>query len=256
MDIDQEEQELPKQTNVRELSREAAKELRRFIEDSLSRRDLRPGDKLPNERELATRFKTGRNTIRRTLIEFEKDGLIERTVGRGTFVRAEPLVSSALFGSGFDNLGGVIAKSASPLDLMEFRIAVEPDIAAYSVGRAAMADIEKMQAAIDASRTAKSLQEFEDLDDALHRAIAASSRNPLFVSASNLISAVRTQPEWGGVKKRTLSATLRELHTKEHVAIVEAIRQRDAAAAREAMRKHLVNVQAMMFPPGSQKTAE
>lgn len=243
---------MPKQANVRDKSREAAKELRRFIEDGLARRNLRPGDKIPNERELAIRFKTGRNTVRRTLIEFEKEGRIERTVGRGTFVRAEPLLS-AVPGNGFDGQGGLVARNASPLDLMEFRIALEPDITAYAVGRATSADIEKMQAAIDHSRVAKSLQEFEDLDDTLHRAIAAASRNSLFVRASNLISEVRMQAEWGGLKKRTLSAALRELHTKEHVAIVEAIRQRDASSAREAMRKHLVNVRAMMFPAGAEK---
>lgn len=240
---------MPKQANIRERSREAAKELRRYIETGLTNRTLRPGDKLSNERELALKFKIGRNTVRKTLMELEKNGTLERAVGRGTFVRPRPTLMAG-FGL-LDSLGSEsVAKSVSPLDLMEFRIALEPHIAHHAVGRAASADIEKMQAAIDASRRANSLQEFEDLDDELHRAIAASCRNLLFVSASNLISAVRMQPEWGGLKKRTLTATLRKLHTAEHVTIVDAIRLRDAAAAHEAMRQHLVNVRDMMFAAG------
>jgi DNA-binding FadR family transcriptional regulator len=235
--------------NIRDRSREASRELRRFVEDGLARREFRAGDKLPNERKLAVKFRTGRNTVRKTLVELEKEGKIERTVGRGTFVRPAPLVAAPLGVASVDGIGSdVVARSASPLDLMQFRLALEPDIAAYSVERAGSADIERMQTAIDTSRSVKSLQEFEDLDDELHRTIAASCRNPLFLAAATLITAVRTQAKWGGLKKCTLTDQLRGVHTAEHVIIVDAIRRRDAGAAHEAMRQHLVNVSNMMFP--------
>lgn len=236
--------------NVRDRARDAAREIRRYIETGINQQEFRGGDKLPNERDLAAQFKTGRNTVRKALIALEHEGRIERTVGRGTFVKA---------GNAFDlqRLGGKvqgaadtkqISKSASPQDLMEFRLALEPDVVAICVERASTSDIERMEAIVKASRAAIPLRQFEALDDDLHRAMVEACRNALFMAAANLVSAVRAEAEWGNIKKRALTDDLRRLHTREHVAIVAAIRRRDAAEASEAMRRHLLSVRNMMFP--------
>lgn len=232
--------------NIRDRSREAAKEIRRFIEEGIASRSLHPGDKLPNERDLAVTYGIGRNTVRKILVELEQEGKIERSVGRGTFVRTRSGPAGGATSEAA--LATAVSRSASPLDLMEFRLAIEPSITEHAVQRATSADIERMQAAIDRSRRAKSLQEFEDCDDELHRAIAVASRNSLYLTAAEIITAVRAQAEWGTLKKRTLTEDLRKLHTTEHVQIVDAIRRRDGRAAREAMALHLVNVRKMMFP--------
>src|SRR5690606_5237424 len=101
----------------------------------------------------------------------EQEGRIERTVGRGTFIKA---LSPGSRGFAVEDgwLGkSLISRAASPFDLMEFRVALEPSVAAAAVERAGTADIEGMQALIDTSRTAGTLGEFEDLDDQLHRKI-------------------------------------------------------------------------------------
>jgi DNA-binding FadR family transcriptional regulator len=230
--------------NVRDRSREAAKEIRRFIEKGIIDNTLAPGDKLPTERDLAIRYRAGRNTIRKTLVALENEGKIERSVGRGTFIKGSATRPSLGFFGFEDALTDVpISKSASPLDLME-----EPSIARLAVERASSADIEAMQRAIDRSRKAGSLQEFEDCDGALHKTIAMSCRNPLFLAVTDLIINVRTEAEWGNLKKRTLTPELRILHTEEHVEIVDAIRRRDGGLAYAAMEKHLRNVKNMMFP--------
>ncbi|MBD9541436.1 FadR family transcriptional regulator [Ensifer sp. ENS04] len=236
-----------REENVRIRSREAAKQLRQYVEEAVGRGELKPGDKLPNERELATRFNTGRNTVRKALVALEKEGKIERAVGSGTFIKAQPANPTG-FATQEGWLGrGAISRAASPFDLMEFRLALEPSVAAAAVERAGTADIDIMQALVDASRTAGSLGEFEDLDDQLHRTIACSCRNPLFLSAAELITAVRTQAEWGVLKRKTLTDEMRLHHTQEHQQIVDAIRRRDAKAARAAMAEHLTNVRRMML---------
>ena len=53
------------------------------------------GDQLPAERELAERFDTARSTIRKVLLNLETEGLIERRVGSGTFVRCDDMSMSA-----------------------------------------------------------------------------------------------------------------------------------------------------------------
>ncbi len=235
--------------NVRDRSKESAREIRHFIEVGISKQTLKPGDKLPTEREIASRFTAARNTVRKTLDRLEQDGLIIREVGRGTFVSGKPLVQ-ALSGGSLSlssHLDLDLVRQTSPRDLMEFRLSLEPSIAELSVARASGADIEQMQAAIDQSCVAKDLQQFENCDDALHKAIAASTRNPLFSAFSVIVTEIRNQGDWGALKKKTLTDKMRDVHTVEHRAIVDGIRRRDSVAAFAAMRIHLQNVKSMMF---------
>src|SRR5260221_12806954 len=185
--------------NVRDRSKEAAREIRRFIEVGISKQTLKPGDRLPTEREIASRFMAARNTVRKTLDGLEQEGIIIREVGRGTFVSGKLSVHAAA-GLGVplsSNLDLDLVRQTSPRDLMEFRLSLEPSIAELSVVRASGADIEQMQAAVDQSRVAKNLQQFEDCDDALHNAIAASTRNPLFSAFAVIVTEIRNQGDWG-----------------------------------------------------------
>jgi DNA-binding FadR family transcriptional regulator len=237
--------------NMRDRAQAAMREIRRYIEGGISKQSFRPGEKLPTEREIANQFGTGRNTVRKMLEILEKEGAIVREIGRGTFVKdvltPAAAVKAAVPGLsvGFESMD--IAQTASPSDLMEFRLSLEPYVAELSVERANGADIAQMQKAIDQSRVAKSLQQFEDCDDLLHHTIAISTRNPLFAAFAALVTRIRHQGDWGALKKRTLTDKMREVHTAEHVRIVDAIRRRNAHGARAAMEAHLQSVQTMMF---------
>jgi DNA-binding FadR family transcriptional regulator len=237
--------------NMRDRAQAAMREIRRYIEGGITKHSFKPGAKLPTEREIANQFGTGRNTVRKMLEILEKEGTIVREIGRGTFVKdvLTPVaaVKAAVPGlaAGFEGID--IAQTASPRDLMEFRLSLEPFIAELSVERANGADIAQMQKAIDQSRVAKSLQQFEDCDDLLHHTIAISTRNPLFAAFAAIVTRIRHQGDWGALKKRTLTERMREVHTVEHVRIVDAIRRRNAPGARDAMKAHLLSVQTMMF---------
>jgi DNA-binding FadR family transcriptional regulator len=237
--------------NMRDRAQAAMREIRRYIEGGINKQSFRPGEKLPTEREIANQFGTGRNTVRKMLEILEKEGAIVREIGRGTFVKdvltPAAAVKAAVPGLsvGFESMD--IAQTASPRDLMEFRLSLEPYVAELSVERANGADIAQMQKAIDQSRVAKSLQQFEDCDDLLHHTIAISTRNPLFAAFAALVTRIRHQGDWGALKKRTLTDKMREVHTSEHVRIVDAIRRRNAHGARAAMEAHLQSVQTMMF---------
>ena len=226
--------------------------IRRYIEAGINTQSFKPGEKLPTERQIALQFKTGRNTVRKILDVLEREGAIMREIGRGTFVKGVLTPGAAIMPS----VPGALAKTlheldltqtASPRDLMEFRLSLEPFIAELSVERANSADIAQMRRAIDQSRGAKSLQQFEDCDDMLHHTIAISTRNPLFAAFAAIVTRIRLQGDWGALKKRTLTLKMREVHTAEHVRIVDAIRRRDGNAAHSAMKLHLQSVQAMMF---------
>jgi DNA-binding FadR family transcriptional regulator len=238
--------------NLRDRAQVAMREIRRYIESGISKQSFKPGDKLPTERTIATQFRTGRNTVRKTFELLEKEGAIVREIGRGTFVKDALMTPGAAVQAAVPGLagrlGGIdIAQTASPRDLMEFRLSLEPFVAELSVERANGADIAQMQKAIDQSRIARSLQQFEDCDDLLHHTIAISTRNPLFAAFAAIVTRIRHQGDWGELKKRTLTDKMREVHTVEHVRIVDAIRRRNAPGAHSAMKAHLLSVRAMMF---------
>ncbi len=65
-----------------------------FIENSIRTDKLRPGDKLPPERELAEQLGTARGTIKKAYEELERKSLIEAAQGRGSFVSAGPVPSA------------------------------------------------------------------------------------------------------------------------------------------------------------------
>ena len=179
--------------NVRDRSKEAGREIRHFIEAGISKQTLKPGDKLPTEREIASRFMAARNTVRKTLDSLEQEGIIIREVGRGTFVSGKPLVQAL-------SVREPVILLASRSGSRSTDQPARPDGVSALAGtvdcrtlgsRASGADIGQMQAAIDQSRVAKSLQQFEDCDDALHKAIAASTRNPLFSAFAVIVTEIR-----------------------------------------------------------------
>jgi DNA-binding FadR family transcriptional regulator len=237
--------------NLRDQAHVAMQEIRRYIESGINTQSFRPGEKLPTERQIALQFKTGRNTVRKIFDALEQEGAIIREIGRGTFVKGALTPGAAIKASVPGSTAGLneydLTQTASPRDLMEFRLSLEPFIAELAVERANSTDIAQMQRAVDQSRVAKSLQQFEDCDDMLHHSIAISTRNPLFAAFAAIVTKIRHQGDWGALKKRTLTMKMREMHTAEHVRIVDAIRRRDAGAAYSAMKNHLQSVQTMMF---------
>jgi DNA-binding FadR family transcriptional regulator len=247
----------PRSGNIRHQSREASEEIRRYVVEGIAEDRLKPGDRLPTERELAAQFRAARNTVRRALTALEEEGKIERHVGRGTFVTGLTSIGSRWLTSGGtlpplalnDNAinGAGLARLASPLDVVELREAWEPKTAALAALRATPAEIERMQDLVESSRVISALQEFEELDGELHQAIALSTRNPLFIAVAAMVTAVREQAEWAQLKRLSVTKELRHGVLNEHMAIVEAIRQRTPAVASEAMTAHLVTVRRTMF---------
>ena len=241
--------------NLRDRSREVANSLKRYVVTRITTGQLQPGDKIPTERELVEMFGGGRSTVRKALLELEQDDIVVRQVGRGTFVKETRSASAAapvanglasLSASSFGELPSV-ARLASPLDVMELRSMLEPQVVELAVNRASPAEIETMYECLEQARNSKTLEDFEHWDDMLHRSFAAASRNPLFVAVYAMIGTVRLGAAWGEMKRRTLNDELKQRHFDEHVRIVDAVRDRDAAAARREMQHHLDHIRRNMF---------
>ena len=141
-----------------------AKLVRAFIQEG----GFAPGAKLPPERQLTEELGLSRATLRKALDVLEREGLIWRHVGRGTFIAEE--------GSGVSSEPVVeLGRKLTPFRMMRARIALEPAIAREAAVNASGEDLMAMEAAQQAAFAADSWAEYEAQDDVLHHAIAAAT---------------------------------------------------------------------------------
>lgn len=220
---------------------DAAGQLRDTILENLRNRQWRPGHRIPTERALGEQFGLSRSTVRRVLQDFKRQRLITQTVGSGTYV--SDLVQEALSVL----TPGAPAVSTSPAELMNARLALEPALIDMVIGAATSADFARMDECNDRAEAATTLEDFEHWDGALHEAIAAAAHNSFIVGVFRLMNEVRSQAEWGVLKRQSATPERRVEYQREHRALVAALRQRDAATARALCVGHLVHVRRNML---------
>jgi GntR family transcriptional regulator, transcriptional repressor for pyruvate dehydrogenase complex len=203
------------------------------IADLIMKRVWKPGDCIPPEKELAARFAVGRSTIREAIKSLVILGVIEARAGDGSYIRE---ATSDLLSGAFQ--WGSLLTEQNLGDLVDMRVLLEVECA----GRAAVvgdpAIVTNLLRIVERMSTERDHPEpFMKLDNEFHIAIAAASRNPLYLSLSRMIqSLVAVWYEHTFQIERTKAATL-----KEHLAIATAIEAQDESAAREAMRQHLLH---------------
>ena len=152
------------------------------VEKIILSRKLKPGDKLPPERELQEKYRTGRGTVREALRALEQKGLIDIKKGArgGAFVKE---IDSEHVS---ETLALLIRHSRiSMKHLAEFREVVETATAAYAGERATSEDIKKMKNLLEeGAGLLKSdedeLDKFYQWELNMHRELARISRNPVF----------------------------------------------------------------------------
>lgn len=223
------------------LRSEGAKALTHYLYEAMSTGQLRAGVKLPPERELSQQFNTSRGTVRRVLAEFRDRGLIAQTLGSGTFVLddAEALRVSSH--------GDELCTPVSPAELMEARRLIEPLMPTLIARHATAADFAAMQACLDQSEAAQTIEDFEHWDGELHKAFAVATHNAFFMQILELTNRAREQGEWGRLKRNSLTPQRRQEYEHQHRAIVEALRDRDAAKACALLTQHLDQIQRNLF---------
>jgi DNA-binding FadR family transcriptional regulator len=187
------------------------------------------GEKLPAERQLASAFGASRTTIRTALDQLEVERLVNRRVGSGTFVnfRAQ--------GDAED-----IAEETSPLELIEVRLGIEPNMVRLAVMNATARDIERLAGVMGRmEQTSTDTESFTLWDEEFHQAIADATRNPLMVWVYRQINKVRTHRQWNAMKDKVLTPERIAEYNAQHAALYEAIRTRDVDAAVAIVTNHL-----------------
>ncbi|HEY4203595.1 MAG TPA: FCD domain-containing protein [Xanthobacteraceae bacterium] len=206
-------------------------EFRRAIDS----RRWSPGQRIPTERSLSLEFGLARNTIRRALKVLEDEGKIVRDVGRGTFVAEHGRAS------GRDDLANRI-ENASPVEIMEVRLMIEPQAAELAATRANGAELDAMAECLKRSEAVKSIADFEMWDGLFHQALVASCHNQLLIDIYDAINAVRRKADWAKLKQRVMTDERRQATQDQHRHLMTALRARDSASASAEMTRHLQEV--------------
>ena len=218
----------------------AARKLSRGLFEQLAEQiksgRLAPGARLPTEVELTRAARVSRTVVREAVAALRAEGLVVTRQGVGAFVSAMP--QQAPFRIDPERMQSL----DEILGVMELRLGVEIESAGLAAERASRAQVRAIGAALEAiDRAAGEGESAVDEDLALHRAIAEATGNPQFARFLQFVGrhliprrTVSGLPESMGGQRAYLGVI-----QEEHRRIYEAIRDRDARAAREAMRRHL-----------------
>jgi GntR family transcriptional repressor for pyruvate dehydrogenase complex len=200
---------------------------------------LRPGDRLPPERDLQARFGVGRPAVREALITLQRSGLIE--IGNGAPARvAMPTAQGVVAGM----MPAVLQMLQTPTGQRHFqdvRLFVESGLARRAAASVTNDDIKQLEDALNENGTAIGQREkFIETDVAFHLTIASFTRNPVFIALHDAMSTWLRQ-------QREISLDVpdqEQIAFAAHRKIFEAIAARDADAAEAAMAEHIVQLTA------------
>ena len=189
-----------------------------------------PGEKLPNEGELAGQLGVSRATLREALRELTAQGVLEVRRGKGTFV--SPQVGQ-IQDFGF---GGLARVRGQLRDLFELRCMFEPRAAALACRRATeeeLSDLLEKGAAVE--ERIRAGEDRTQTDLAFHTAIVRCTHNEFLLRLLPIISqAVETAISDGGHGEELAQVTLRD-----HALLLEFFRKRDGEGAEHAMAIHM-----------------
>ncbi|MBN7784233.1 FadR family transcriptional regulator [Ponticoccus gilvus] len=216
------------------------------LRDYCAAEAIGPGGQLPPERDLARRLGCSRETLRKALAELERAGDLWRHVGQGTFLGSRPL--------GHPVREAILVQGASPLQLMQARLTLEPSVAAEAAMLATPASLAYLSGLVDQGRRARTRSDCERLDTAFHRGIAEVTGNPILLGLLDYLAGVRRHAAWQrewDITYRALGVdAFTERHSQQHEEVVTCIRRGAAIEASDAMRRHLETIFSAMQGAG------
>ena len=202
---------------------------------SLLSKQLKPGDKLPTESELAHTLKVGRNSVREAIKMLSSLGAIEIRRGVGTFISTSlnasvlhPLIMSLVYRLG------------TSMELWELRVLVEAGVVELAIQKASPEDLlgleqanERIRHALDSDRLDTGL--VRDLDLAFHRCLLHATKNPLLAELGEAIYHLF----FGSIEKSIAGDPASAY--QNHQLIIDAIKNKRSDEARHLVTRSLAH---------------
>jgi GntR family transcriptional regulator, transcriptional repressor for pyruvate dehydrogenase complex len=200
---------------------------------------LKPGDRLPSERELAVKLGMGRSSLRDAIRTLEVMGILEPRQGHGTVVR-EPSAEALVV-----PLTNVLMRKREMIaELLDVRRMIEPALAARAAKNATPEEIAQLEEIlkrqeVKVRRGEPAIEE----DDEFHYAIARAARNGVVLKVLDVLMDLLRES-----RARSLQVPGRKNKSYAgHRRVLSAIRRRDGAAAESAVRKHLQEIEQIVM---------
>lgn len=213
------------------LSDRVAKDLLGQIRDG----GIVPGEKLPTEASLASRFGVSRTVVREALSRLKSVGLVDSRQGSGVYVRQGVPAALDFEADWADSRQAVI-------QMVEVRRALEAEVAAMAAARRQPADLIRLhQALADIDDAAHQGRNGVDEDLVFHRAIGEAAGNPFLIRTldylQQLLHGTIQVTRANEARRSDFAHQVRQ----EHQAIVRAIEAADPRRARQAAARHMDN---------------
>jgi len=198
------------------------------MEQLINEGEYPPGGRLPPERELAERFGVSRPTIREAIIALEARNRVRVRTGSGVY-----LLDAKSGHNGIDH-------SITPFELAEARALIEGEAAALAATMITDDQLDELEAALQemADESVDGKLTSELADQKFHKIISESTQNKMLMSVINNLWHQRDHSP--GIRKahQAVCETNGQLRIQEHQEIYDALKRRDASAARKAMHAH------------------
>ncbi|HUQ57085.1 MULTISPECIES: FadR/GntR family transcriptional regulator [Lentzea] len=199
--------------------------------------ELKPGDRLPREADLAERLGLSRNSLREAVKALSLVRVLDVRQGDGTYVsslRADDLLGALSF------VLDLHRGEDSVLEVLQVRRILEPAAAAMAAQRVDADEIVKLRALCDAAESAKSVEELVEHDLDFHRAIAQCSGNAYLAQLLDTLAGPTVRVRiWRGItQSNAVDRTV-----AEHRAIVDALAAHQPELARSWSTVHVAGVE-------------
>ena len=217
----------------RRLYRQISDQISRLIDNG----EYKTGERLPAERVLAEQLNVSRPTVREALIALEVEGRVEIRGGAGVFVLDYKGAHTDAQNAGTANL-----PLPGPFEVLFARDLIEPDVAALAAKNATAGQLTEMSQAMGnmvccSAADPKRLEYDRDF----HYALAEASGNSALLLAVQALWVPREQVVYIRLEDHFHNEQVWQRSILEHREILEAVKRKDAKAARAAMHRHLKN---------------
>lgn len=214
-------------------------EIVEYIQEMIRGGEFRVGGRIPPERILARRFGVSRNCIRQAIQALSEKGILESRRGAGTYVcapdRTVPIDSLA---------PPVEIRKDLVRDIIQFRIMLEPQIAALAATRITSEELDRLKIIVcDQDRRNLAGDDDASLDAEFHLLLAKASRNRIVQRVvgmmNEIINESRSEPLQSEERRRA--------SVIGHIRIIDAMEKGDPRMACQAMKDHLLSVERIVL---------
>ncbi len=217
--------------------------------NAIHRGELKAGDKLPPEDELARATGVSRPSVREALGALRLVGVLQTKVGDGTYISSTPYegqgngqVSSRLF--------SLLQEGENPFEALEARRALEATIVSYAVERRTPDDTQAIENALERINASIEDHDYDALltaDRDFHVAIGRATQNSVLSNSLCSLIDLMERSLWPRMKKELLQASPKHLDDtrRAHKQICAAIKAGDADSAKEALEMHFDDIESL-----------